>query len=108
MNNWFFLICAVVCEVVATLALKASNEFTKLFPSLIVASGYIASFYFLSMTLRTIPIGIAYAIWSGLGVTLITLIGWIYYGQSLDKVALLGMGLIVIGSVVLNLSLRSH
>jgi len=102
MNNWLFLSIAIVAEVIATSALKSSAGFTRLWPSLLVAAGYGAAFYFLSLTLRSIPIGIAYAIWSGAGVVLIALIGWLLYGQQLDAPALAGMGLIVAGVVVIN------
>jgi multidrug transporter EmrE-like cation transporter len=94
---------AILSEVIATSALKASEGFTKPWPVLILAVGYASSFYFLSLTLRTIPVGIAYAIWSGVGVILISLLAWWLYGQSLDKAALIGIGLIVAGVVVLNL-----
>jgi len=108
MNNWLFLFGAIFSEVVATSTLKATEGFTKLLPSIVVVCGYVGSFYLLSLTLRTIPVGIAYAIWSGIGVALVTLIGWIYYGQSLDKMALLGIGLIVTGAIILNIYSRSH
>ncbi|NDI85889.1 DMT family transporter [Undibacterium crateris] len=101
--NWLFLGLAIVCEVIATSALKASDGFTRLWPSVILMLGYSASFYCLSMTLRTIPVGIAYAIWSGVGVVLISLVAWILYGQKLDLAAMLGIALIVAGVVVLNL-----
>ncbi|MBC3934528.1 DMT family transporter [Undibacterium rugosum] len=101
--NWMFLGLAIVCEVIATSALKASDGFTRLWPSVILVLGYGASFYCLSMTLRTIPVGIAYAIWSGVGVVLISLVAWMLHGQKLDLVAMLGIALIVAGVVVLNL-----
>lgn len=101
MKNWLFLLIAIVSEVIATSALKASEGFTVLVPSVIVAVGYSAAFYFLSLTLRTIPIGMAYAIWSGVGVALITLIGWLVFNQKLDAAALIGIAFIVIGIVVL-------
>ncbi|GGX31594.1 DMT family transporter [Undibacterium squillarum] len=101
--NWMYLGIAILSEVIATSALKASEGFTKPWPVLILAVGYASSFYFLSLTLRTIPVGIAYAIWSGVGVILISLLAWWLYGQSLDKAALIGIGLIVVGVVVLNL-----
>ena len=101
--QWTYLILAIVSEVIATSALKAAEGFTRLGPSLIVIVGYASAFYFLSLTLRTIPLGIAYAIWSGVGVALITLIGWVVYQQTLDMAALIGIGLIISGVVVLNL-----
>lgn len=102
MKNWIFLIIAITAEVCATSALKLSEGFSRLWPSLIVIIGYACSFYFLSLTLRTIPIGVAYAIWSGVGVALIALIGWVVFGQKLDAAALIGMGLIVCGVIVMN------
>jgi small multidrug resistance pump len=103
LKNWFFLLTAIVAETVATSALKASNGFSKLFPSLIVAIGYGVSFYFMSLALQTIPIGIAYAIWSGVGIVLITIIAWVAYGQQLDLPAIVGILLIIAGVVVMNL-----
>lgn len=102
MKDWMFLFIAIVSEVIATSALKATQDFTRLWPSLIVVIGYVSAFYFLSLTLRTIPVGIAYAIWSGVGVALITLVAWLIYGQTLDMPAFAGMALIVSGVVVLN------
>jgi small multidrug resistance pump len=105
--NWFFLAIAIVSEVIATSALKASNGFTRLAPSAVVVIGYCVAFYCLSLTLRTIPVGIAYAVWSGVGVVLISSVGWIVYGQRLDLAALVGMALIVAGIIVLNAFSRS-
>lgn len=102
MSKWLLLSVAIVAEVVATSSLKASEGFTKLGPSVLVVVGYAAAFYFLSLTLKTIPVGIAYAVWSGAGVALIALIGWIFYDQALDTAAIVGMLLIVSGVVVLN------
>ena len=102
MKNWLFLSVAILAEVVATSALKASEGFTRLWPSLLVVTGYGTAFFFLSLTLRTIPIGIAYAVWSGVGVVLIALVAWLFYGQRLDAPALAGMGLIVAGVIVIN------
>jgi small multidrug resistance pump len=102
MKQWMFLFVAIVSEVIATSALKATADFTKLWPSVIVVVGYVSAFYFLSLTLRTIPVGIAYAIWSGVGVALIALVAWVFYGQTLDMPAFIGIALIVSGVVVLN------
>ena len=99
MQQWIFLSVAIVSEVIATSALKASEGFSRLWPSLIVAAGYIAAFYFLSLTLKTIPIGVAYAIGSGAGVALIA---WVFFGQKLDAPAIIGLLLIVAGVIVLN------
>ncbi len=100
--NWFYLGIAIVAETTATSALKASEGFTRLLPSIVVGVGYLVSFYCLSLTLRTIPVGIAYAIWSGVGIVLISLIGWFAFGQSLDRPTIIGMGLIVSGVVIMN------
>jgi small multidrug resistance pump len=97
-----YLAVAIITEVIATSALKASEGFSKPIPSLIVILGYSAAFYCLSLTLRTIPVGIAYAIWSGVGVALITLIGCLLFKQALDLAAVIGISLIVIGVVILN------
>lgn len=102
MKNGIFLAIAIVSETVATSALKSSEGFSRLWPSLLVVAGYCAAFYFLSLTLRTIPVGVAYAIWSGVGVVLIALAGWLIHGQRLDAPALIGMALIVAGVVVMN------
>lgn len=107
MKHWLFLGIAIVSEVVGTSALKASEGFTRLWPSLLVAAGYGISFYFLSLVLKTIPVGIAYAIWSGAGIALIVWIGWAFFGQSLDVPGILGLLLIVAGVLVLNLFSKS-
>lgn len=103
MPVYTILAIAIVSEVIGTLSLKASEGFTRLGPSLIVVVAYGLAFYFLSMTLKSIPVGIAYAVWSGIGVTLVALIGWLIFGQKLDIAAVLGMGLIIAGVIVLNL-----
>jgi small multidrug resistance pump len=100
--NWLYLAIAILSEVVATSALKASAGFSRFFPSVLVVGGYALAFYFLSLTLRVIPVGIAYAIWSGVGVVLVCLLGWLVYGQKLDVAAGIGIALIVAGVVVLN------
>jgi len=107
MKYWLFLAIAIVSEVVATSALKGSDGFTRLVPSVTVIIGYLVSFYFLSLTLKVIPVGIAYAIWSGTGVVLIALAGWWLYNQKLDTAAIIGMSLIVAGVLVINLFSRS-
>lgn len=107
MKNWLFLAIAIVSEVAATSALKASEGFSRLWPSLLVAAGYAVAFYFLSLTLRAIPVGVAYAVWSGLGIVLVTALAWLLHGQKLDAPALFGMGLIVAGVLVMNLFSRS-
>ncbi len=97
-----YLILAILTEVIATSALKASMGFTKIIPSIIVIVGYCCSFYFMSLTLKTIPLGITYAIWSGLGIVIIATIGVVFYKESLDLQAILGMGLIIAGVVVIK------
>lgn len=100
---WIFLSIAILSEVIATSALKSSESFSRLLPSLVVILGYSASFYFLSLTLKSVPIGIVYAIWSGIGIALITLVAWILFGQKLDVPAIIGIILIISGVVVMNL-----
>lgn len=102
MQQWIFLSIAIISEVIATSVLKATDGFSRLWPSLIVVTGYLIAFYFLSLTLKTLPVGVAYAIWSGAGVALITLIAWLFLGQALDAAAIIGIVLIVAGVVVLN------
>lgn len=102
MKNWLFLAVAICAEVVATTALKSSDGFTRLGASVLTVGGYAVAFFFLSLTLRAIPVGVAYAIWSGVGIVLVSLIGWLAYGQRLDMPAMLGMGLIMAGAVVIN------
>jgi len=102
-QNYAYLALAIACEVVATSFLKQAEGFTRPWPSLITAAGYVLAFYFLSLTLRTVPLGVAYALWSGLGVVLIALVGWLWHGQALDWPALAGMGLIVAGVLVIQL-----
>ncbi|KAF3998428.1 DMT family transporter [Glaciimonas immobilis] len=105
--HWLYLGIAIVAEVIATSALKASNEFTRLLPSVVVVVGYLIAFYFLSLTLRTLPVAIVYAMWSGIGIALIAMIGWLVFKQTLDAGALIGLGLIVAGVVVLNVFSKS-
>ncbi|MBC6613080.1 multidrug efflux SMR transporter [Hymenobacter sp. BT507] len=103
MKTWVTLLIAIVAETVATSALKASNGFTKLLPSVLVVVGYGTAFYCLSIALRTIQVGTAYAIWSGIGIILVTLVGVVLYKQVPDVATLIGMGLIVAGVIVINL-----
>ncbi len=103
MKSWLFLYAAIVAEVIGTSALKASEGFTRLWPSLVVVVGYGVSFYMLALTLRAIPIGIAYAVWSGVGIVLISVVAWLLFGQKLDVPAILGIALIVSGVIVLHL-----
>ena len=106
-NPWLLLGLAIVAEVIGTSALKASDGCTRLGPALIVVVGYAVSFYCLSLVLRSIPVGVAYAVWSGLGIVLITLVAYVVYHQTIDLAGLIGMGLIVAGVLVLNLFSKS-
>ena len=101
--GYWYLIIAIVAEVLATSALKQSDGFSRLLPSLVVMVGYGASFYFLSLVLRTVPVGVAYAVWAGVGIVLITIVGAVLYDQKMDMPAVLGIGLIISGVVVLRL-----
>lgn len=105
--NYIYLAIAIIAEVIGTSALKASEGFTKILPAAVVVFGYGVSFYFLSVVLKTIPVGIAYAIWSGLGVVLIAVIGFVFYNQRLDLGAVIGILLIISGVVVINLFSKS-
>ena len=102
MMHWMYLSLAIVSEVIGTSFLKSSDGFTKLAPSVVVVMAYGFAFYFLSLSLRVIPVGIAYAIWAGTGIVLIALVGWAVFGQSLDVTAMVGIALILTGVVVLN------
>jgi small multidrug resistance pump len=105
--HWIHLSLAILSEVIGTSALKASEGFTKAGPAIIVIVAYSAAFYFLSLTLEKIPVGVAYAIWSGVGIVLISMIGWLMFRQALDAPALLGIALIVAGVAVINLFSKS-
>jgi len=100
--GYLYLSIAIIAEVIATSALKASEEFTRLGPSVTVVIGYGIAFYFLSLVFKTIPVGIAYAIWAGMGIVLIAIIGAIMFKQMQDIPAIIGMALIVSGVVVIN------
>lgn len=101
--HYIYLAISIVAEVVATSALKAADGFSNFIPSLIVILGYAVAFYFLSLTLRALPVGIVYAIWSGAGIVLISLAGRLLYGQRLDTASIIGLGLIVCGVAVINI-----
>lgn len=107
MSPYLPLSIAIVAEVIATTALKSSEGFTRLVPTLVVIVGYGLAFYCLSLTLKHIPTGIAYAIWSGVGIVLISLVGWVVHKQVLDLPALIGLGLIIAGVVVINVFSKS-
>ncbi|WP_277559473.1 DMT family transporter [Acinetobacter beijerinckii] len=100
--SYLFLTIAIIAEVIATSALKASQGFSVLMPSIITILGYAVALFFLSLTLKTIPVGIAYAIWSGAGIVLISTIGWIFFKQHLDLAAIIGLGLMLAGIIVIN------
>jgi small multidrug resistance pump len=103
LRTYLFLFAAIVLEVVATTALARSASFTRLVPSLIAIFGYAGAFWLLSVTLRVMPTGVVYALWSGLGIVLITAVAWVWQRQILDTAALLGLGLIMAGVLVINL-----
>jgi small multidrug resistance pump len=105
--TYLYLLMAVGFEVIGTAALQASEQFTRPKPLILTAIGYAAAFYFLSLVLRSMPVGVAYAIWSGLGVVLITLVGLIWFGQKLDTPAVVGLALIVAGVAIINLFSRT-
>lgn len=101
--SYLYLTIAIVAEVIATSSLKASAEFTRLVPSLLVLLGYSTAFYCMTLALRSIPLGITYAIWSGLGIVLVTILGIVLYDEKLDLPAALGIGLIIAGVLIINL-----
>lgn len=100
---WILLSIAIIAEVIATAALKSSAGFTKLIPSLIVVAGYCLAFYLLSKIVQVLPLAITYAIWSGAGIALVGILGWIWLGQKLDLAAICGISLIIIGVLVINM-----
>lgn len=101
--SYLYLALAIIAEVIATGSLKATEEFTKPWPTFIMVAGYGLAFYFMTLALRTIPLGITYAVWSGLGIVLISVIGILFYDERLDLAATIGMGLIIAGVLVINL-----
>ena len=100
--QWLYLSIAILAEVIATSSLKAAEGFTRLIPSLIVVFGYGTAFYFLSLTLRTMQVGTAYAIWSGVGTAIISIVAWLFYNQKLDAPSILGMALIISGVIIIK------
>ncbi len=107
MNHWLALAIAIVAEVVATSTMKSTNEFTRFWPSLVVVLGYGAGFYFMAISLRVLPVGIMYAIWAGMGIVLVSVIAWVVHRQALDMPAIIGIGLIIAGVVVINVFSRT-
>lgn len=104
---YLFLGIAIICETIATLSLKASEGFTKLYPSIAVVISYAIAFFCMSIVMKSIPVGITYAIWSGVGIVLITTISYFVFKQSLDLPALIGIGLIISGVLVINFLSKS-
>ena len=102
MKGGIYLLIAIVFEIIATTFLKKSEEFTKLLPSVITGAGYLAAFYFLSLSLRTVPLGIAYALWSAIGIVLITVIGALVYKETPDLPAIIGIVFIILGVAIIN------
>lgn len=107
MSHWLYLSVAIVAEVVGTSFLKSAEGFTRLAPSLAVAVSYGIAFLFLGLALKTLPVGVAYAIWAGVGVALIAMAGYVFFGQRLDAPAVLGIGLIIAGVVVIQVFSRT-
>lgn len=101
--TYLYLFIAIISEVIATSSLKASEGFTRLYPSVAVVVGYILSFILLSLVLKSMPVGIAYAIWAGMGIVLVACAGFVFFGQKLDAYAIAGMVLIIAGVLVINL-----
>lgn len=107
MNSYLALGIAIISEVIATTALKSSDSFTRLAPSLIAIAGYAIALYLLTVAMKAIPTGVAYAIWSGLGIVLISIAAFIFHQQKIDLAGMLGMALIIVGVVVLNVFSKS-
>jgi small multidrug resistance pump len=102
-STYLYLGLAIVAEVIATSSLKASDTFTRLTPTLVTLVGYLIAFWFLSLTIRHMPVGIVYGIWSGVGIVLIATVGWVWFKESLDLPAIIGLALIILGVLVVNL-----
>jgi len=107
LSTYLFLSAAIVSEVIATSALARADNFTRFWPSVITILGYAISFWCLSYPIRVLPTGIVYAVWSGAGIVLITMVAWLIFGQKLDTPALLGLGLILAGVIVINVFSKS-
>ncbi|MGR3617033.1 MAG: DMT family transporter [Paracoccaceae bacterium] len=105
--HYLYLLVAVAAETVATTALQASEQFSRLVPSLVVVIGYALAFYLMGLTLKYMPVGIVYAIWSGMGIVLITTIGWVWFGHKLDMAAIVGMAMIIGGVLIIHLFSKS-
>jgi small multidrug resistance pump len=107
MNHWVALAIAIVAEVIATSTMKSTNEFTRFWPSVVVVVGYCTGFYFMAISMRVLPVGIMYAIWASMGIVLVSIIGWVVYKQALDTAAIVGIGLILAGVIVINVFSKS-
>jgi small multidrug resistance pump len=105
--TYILLFAAILAEVIATSALARSDGFTQLWPSLVSVAGYAVAFFLLSLVMRTVPVGIVYAVWSGAGIVLVALAGWLLFGQKLDLAALVGLAMIIAGVLVINLLSKS-
>lgn len=105
--SYLYLVIAIIAEVIGTSMLKESNGFSRIVPGLISVAAYLVALFLLSLTLKTIPTGIVYAIWSGFGIVLIAIVAWVFQGQKLDAPAMTGMGLIIFGILVMNLFSRA-
>lgn len=103
LKTYLFLLIAIIFEIIATSSLKASEQFSKFWPSVITVVGYAAAFYFLSLSLDKLNLGVAYAIWSGVGIVIISIVGLLLFKQKMDLPAIIGVGLIICGVVVINL-----
>jgi small multidrug resistance pump len=106
--SYFYLAIAIISEVIATSALKSSEEFKQLIPSLVVIIGYSSAFYFMTLAMRKLSIGTVYATWSGLGIVLVALVGFFVYKEKLDAAAVIGMSLIIAGVLVINLLSKTN
>ena len=106
--SYFYLAIAIISEVIATSALKSSEEFKQLIPSLVVIIGYSSAFYFMTLAMRKLSIGTVYATWSGLGIVLVALVGFFVYKEKLDAAAVVGMSLIIVGVLVINLLSKTN
>jgi small multidrug resistance pump len=106
--TYFYLAIAILCEVIATSCLKASNEFKEWLPSLFVILGYLGSLYFMTLSLRKLTLGTVYATWSGLGIVLVAIFGFVFYKEKLDLAAIVGMALIIAGVLVMNLVSKTN
>ncbi|PWR74545.1 DMT family transporter [Methanospirillum stamsii] len=105
--NWIYLLISIIAETIGTLALKSSDGFTRIIPTIVVIIGYVIAFFCFSLTLREIPVGLAYAIWAGAGIIMTTILGFFIFKQTLDYPAIIGIFMIVLGVVVINLFSKS-